>query len=282
MQTKQQQNKAQALLSLHSGDELLILPNIWNPIGARILAAKGYPAVATASAAISTALGYLDGEKIERATMIEMIARIAHSVEVPVTADIEAGYGADIAELQETIRQVLDAGAVGINLEDSLVEGEPLRPVAEQCERIAAVRQVASKQGIPLVINARVDTFVTSALANKEERIADTVARAEAYAAAGADCIYPMGPGDRATLQTLRAAISTPLNVLVTPAAEPLQALQEIGINRVSFGPFILRSCLSKFAAIADELQGLGSYDCFTKSMFSREEAANFLREEPE
>ncbi|MCH8228585.1 MAG: isocitrate lyase/phosphoenolpyruvate mutase family protein, partial [Proteobacteria bacterium] len=111
-------NKARVLLSLHTQTALLVLPNIWNPIGARVLQAKGYPAVATASAAISASLGYRDGEKLKRSSLIDLTGRIARSVDVPVTADIEAGYGGTIAELAETINEVIDSGVVGVKVED--------------------------------------------------------------------------------------------------------------------------------------------------------------------
>ena len=115
-----QKEKAATLLSLHGGGKLLLLPNVWDPLGARILQAKGYPAIATASAAISASLGFRDGERIKRASLIEAIGRIARSVDVPVTADIEAGYGTTVSELEDTMRAVIDAGVVGINIEDGL------------------------------------------------------------------------------------------------------------------------------------------------------------------
>ena len=124
-----------------------------------MLASKGYPAVATASAAISSALGFEDGEKIGRQTMLEIVAGISRAVAVPVTADMESGYAASLAELEDTTRRLLDTGAVGLNIEDSREEGGPLRPVDEQAERIATVRETAAVQGIDLVINARVDAF---------------------------------------------------------------------------------------------------------------------------
>jgi 2-methylisocitrate lyase-like PEP mutase family enzyme len=277
MNRKLQEQKAQIFKSLHSGGELLILPNIWNPIGARILEAKGFPAAATASAAISASLGYEDGEKIKRSTLLDIITRIAKSVEIPVTADIESGYADSITELKETILQVIESGVVGINIEDSFKEEGVLRPIDEQCERIAAVRDISDQEGIHLFINARVDTFLSGTIQVSKERIEECIIRANAYAKAGADCIYPIGPGDNETLKTLRSRITLPLNILATPKAEPLKVLQEIGINRVSFGPFIFRSCLKKFTDIVDGLFNLGSYECFSKDMFSRDETNRFL-----
>ncbi|VAW31819.1 Probable carboxyvinyl-carboxyphosphonate phosphorylmutase [hydrothermal vent metagenome] len=281
MSGKSQQEKAQTLLSLHTNGRLLLLPNIWNPIGARILQAKGYTAVATASAAISAALGYEDGEKIKLSTLLDILRRIANSVDVPVTADIEAGFADSIPELKETIQQVIASGVVGINIEDSLEDGS-LRSVAEECERITAVRETSNSQGVHLLINARVDSFLSGEAQSKEEKIEDAIMRAGAYVEAGADCIYPIGPGDKETVIRLRQHISAPINILASPSATPLKTLQDIGINRVSFGPFVFRSCLSKFVDIVDALHDLGSYDCFAQGMMSGPDTNRFLNHEPE
>src|SRR5437867_4867589 len=152
MNKRSQKEKAEVLLSLHRGEDLLVSPNIWDPIGARILAAKGYPAVATASAAVSASLGYQDGEQINRSTLIDLLGRIARSVDVPVTADIETGYGESPSELELTAQQVIESGVVGVNIEDSLGKGSGLRSVEEQCQRIATLRQGANRRGVHLVI----------------------------------------------------------------------------------------------------------------------------------
>ena len=269
-------NKARVLLSLHTQTALLVLPNIWNPIGARVLQAKGYPAVATASAAISASLGYRDGEKLKRSTLIDLTGRIARSVDVPVTADIEAGYGGTIADLAETINEVIDSGVVGVNIEDSFEVEGVLRPVEEQCERISVVRQVADRRGIPLVINARVDSFLSSSFVDHGDATEDALTRAKAYAEAGADCIYPIGPGDLETAAALRAGIELPINILVTPLAAPLKALETIGVNRVSFGPFVFRACLRKFVDIAETLLNQGDSSCFS-DMLSQAETDEYL-----
>src|SRR5947209_7548435 len=148
-----QAQKALALLALHSDGGMLVLPNVWNPIGARVLQSKGHPAVATASAAISASLGYHDGERLLRSTMIDIVGRIARSVDVPVTADIEAGYAIALEDLRETTEQIIECGVVGVNLEDTVRHDRLLRSIDEQCERIAAMRQTATRKGIHLVIN---------------------------------------------------------------------------------------------------------------------------------
>src|SRR6266545_3453352 len=235
MSKRSQKEKAEALLSLHRDGGLLVLPNIWDPIGARILEAKGYPAVATASAAVSASLGYQDGEKINRSTLIDVLGRIARSVDVPVTADIETGYGESLSELELTAQQVIESGVVGVNNEDSLEKGAGLRAMEE------------------------------------------AVVRARAYAAAGADCIYPIGPGDEATARMLRDRIESPINILGGPTAAPLLVLREIGINRVSFGPFVFRSCLRKFVDVVEGLSANGDYASLGNLM-SRDEVSEYLR----
>jgi len=281
MSKRSQKEKAEALLSLHTDGGLLVLPNIWDPIGARILASKGYPAVATASAAVSASLGYEDGEKINRSTLIDVLGRIARSVDVPVTADIETGYGESLSELELTARQVIESGVVGVNIEDSLGKGAGLRAVDEQCRRISTLRQIADSQGAHLVINARVDSFVAPSFGNGRQAMEEAVMRARAYAEAGADCIYPIGPGDEATVRMLRDRIESPINILGSPTAAPLSVLREIGINRVSFGPFVFRSCLRKFVDIVEGLSADGDYAILGNPM-SREEITEYLRSEHE
>lgn len=275
--TSKQRAKAQALLSLHTSGELLVLPNVWDPIGARVLERQGYPAIATASAAIAESLGYADGENIRLETMLEILFRISRNVSVPVTADIEAGYSDTVDALKETIVRIMETGVVGVNIEDSLVKGGPLRSMAEQCERISAIRDVAAIHGVHIVINARVDSFLSNSFSSQQEKIENAILRAKAYVEAGADCIYPIGPGDQETLSLLRERITAPLNVLASPKALGLADLHRLGINRVSFGPYVFRSCLSKFIGIAEELKGFGKYECFTENSLSGTDVSKFL-----
>jgi 2-methylisocitrate lyase-like PEP mutase family enzyme len=277
----QQSQKAEVLRSLHTGGDLLLLPNIWDSIGARILAAKGYRAIATASAAVSASLGYQDGETIKRSTLMDILGRIAGSVDIPVSADLERGYGESLAELEQTIEQVIESGIVGLNIEDRLEKGGGLRTVEAQCQRIAAVRQVGDRLGVHLVINARVDSFVSTTFTDREQAIEEAVMRAQAYACAGADCIYPIGPGDEATVRLLRKRIASPINILGSPKAAPLSVLREVGVNRVSFGPYVFRSCLKTFVDIIEELSTNGDYAVIRNAM-SPQEVGEYLRREPE
>ena len=274
-----QQSKAESFRQMHTNPKLLVLPNIWDPIGARVLQAKGCPAVATASAAVSASLGYEDGEKIRFKTLLGVIKRIARSVDIPVTADIEAGFAESTTQLQENIERIVVSGVVGINLEDSLVEGGDMRSVDQQCERLATARAAAGRQGLALVINARVDSFVSGNFGSRADRFADAVTRARAYAEAGADCVYPMGPADAETAKDLRQQIPTAINLLVSPAAAPLAVLQEIGIDRASCGPFMFRACLGHLVDIVEEMRHLGSYQSLGRTMLTGEETQRFLVE---
>ena len=282
MVTDLQKKKALNFLSQHKNDKILLLPNIWDPIGARILEAKGFPSVATASAAISASLGYKDGEKIKFSTHLEVIKRISASVGIPVTADIEAGYASDLSELKENINLLIDTGAVGINLEDSVGKEGVLRNVGEQADRISTVRETAESRGIHLVINARTDRFLGKSEKSNSELIEEAVKRAKEYIKAGADCVYPVGVLDLETVLTLRKEIKSPINILGSAKSVPLKTLQEIGINRVSFGPFIFRSMLKKFSDIVDEIAALGSYDSFGKNSFTFDDVQKFLKQENE
>lgn len=282
MRTTPQAEKAKIFLKLHYGHNLLILPNIWDPIGARILESKGYPAVATASSAISASLGYEDGEKIKLSTHTEIIERIVRSVNIPVSADIESGYSSSISGLKESLGKIINTGIAGINIEDSIVEGETIRPIDEQCERITLIREISTSFEIHLVINARIDLFLTNLTITEEEKINETIKRAEAYRKCGADCIYVIGNLNLETLIQLRKEITIPINVLVTDKSESLRTLKKIGINRVSFGPYIFRSCMKKFVQVIDELYEFGNNEYFAKEILSYSEMNNYLRKEKE
>ena len=256
--------KAKKFLVLHHEPKLLVLPNIWDPLGARLLEGLGYPAVATASAAVAYSLGYDDGQKIKFDAMLDVIERIASSVAVPMTADIERGYAEHPQEIAENIRQVMHAGAVGINFEDSSFEGGPLQPIDFQCERIQAIRNMADKEGIPLVINARIDVFMRSADISPSEKIAETISRGKAYLDAGADCLYPIGPGDVETLKRIREETEAPINVYASKLAASMKELAAIGISRLSLGPGLIRASLTTMRNVAQQLLDYGPYDSFS------------------
>lgn len=175
---------------------------------------------------------------------------------------------------------MIDTGAVGINIEDSAGKEGMLRNIKEQSARILAVRETAERNGIHLVINARTDCFLGKTEKTTAIQIDEAIKRAYEYIKAGADCIYPVGVLDLETVKTLRKEIKSPINILGSARSVPLKTLQEVGINRVSFGPFIFRSLLKKFSDIADEILELGSYESFGKNTFSFDDVQKFLRAE--
>jgi len=258
--------KAKVLLGLHQGKEPLLLPNIWDPLGARLLEDLGFPAVATASAAVAWSHACEDGQVMAFETMLQAIQRIAAAVEVPLTADIEAGFAAEPAALAENMRAVLGAGAVGINLEDTDHAAGGLYAIERQCARIAAVRDMAAAEGVHLVINGRIDVLLQGAGREREALLAETIERGKAYRSAGADCLYPIGYGDVAQLTELQRALRAPLNVFASARTASLAELRAIGISRVSLGPGLLKTSLAAVKRAVIALPGEGSYEVFTRA----------------
>ena len=252
--------KAEALLGLHRGPAVLVLPNAWDVASARLFARAGFPAVATTSAGVAYALGHPDGQRVGRDEMLAVVARIAAGVDVPVTADLEAGYATDPAGVADTVRAAVAAGAVGMNLEDS-DHDRPGRLADRdaQAERVAAAREAADALGLAFVVNARTDGFLLGAGA-PEDRLADAVGRLNAYRGAGADCGFCPGVADAATIAALVGALDGPLNVLAGPATPPVGELERLGVRRVSVGSGPMRATLGLVRRMAEELRRDGTY----------------------
>src|SRR5438046_5880441 len=188
MSTPTQSQQAERFRALHAGPRLLVLPNAWDAISARLIEEAGFPAIATSSAGVAWALGYADGERISRGEMLAVVRRIVLGVRIPVTADVEAGYGATSEAAAETARGVIAAGAIGLNLEDATDEGR-LLDLTLQVERVRAVREAGAAARVPLVVNARTDAFEMKQW-SAAERFTAAVRRANAYRAARADCLF--------------------------------------------------------------------------------------------
>jgi 2-methylisocitrate lyase-like PEP mutase family enzyme len=255
----QQRERAEILRRLHQGPRILVLPNVWDVVTARIVEASGFAALATTSAGVAFALGYPDGERISRADMADAVRRIAARVRVPVTADMEAGYGRTPQAAAETAQAVIAAGAVGMNIEDAPADGEGLFDVALQAERVRAARESAESAGVPLVINARTDVFLAS-IGAPETRLSQAIRRLNAYRAAGADCLFAPGVTDRSTIATLVHEVAGPLNVLAGPGCPPVPDLEALGVRRLSLGSGVMRATLGLVRRIAGELQGPGTF----------------------
>jgi len=251
-----QVEKAEQLHKLHYTGRLLILPNIWDVLGAKLLQDIGYAAVATASAAIAYANGYNDGEHIPFNELLHILKRIAGSVNVPVTADIESGYAANETELEQNIQQLIKTGIAGINIEDTDKPTNSLLHLDIQCERIKLIKKVALKNEVPLFINARTDTFIhAKSFVSTQQQLDETIKRGMAYKAAGADCFYPILAHNIEQLQTIVAAVNMPVNVLLTPASPGPDKLQQAGITRVSLGPGFLKHAVKAMKDLAIKLQ---------------------------
>ena len=247
----------EAFRRLHApGAGILVLPNAWDALSARIVEQAGAAAIATTSSGVSWAHGRRDGQGLQRDEMLEAVRRIVEVVGVPVTADVEGGYGEGTPEdAAITARGVLEAGAAGINLEDSPGRGGAVLLEAEaHAERIAAAREVDG-----LFINARVDTFLRQA-GDPMSRFDETVRRATAYVAAGADGIFVPGLADAEVIRRLAGAVGAPLNVLAGPGSPPIAELRRLGVTRVSVGPKLALATAGLLQRAAAELLERGSY----------------------
>jgi 2-methylisocitrate lyase-like PEP mutase family enzyme len=243
---------AERLRALHSGPEPLLLPNAWDVSSALAVERAGADAVATTSSGVAASLGYPDGEAIPADQMLDAVRRIASAVSVPVTADLEAGYG---LPAQALVDRLLGAGAVGVNLEDTVREGTTasLGPMERQVERIAAVRAAAEAAGVPVVLNARIDVFLRGD-APMSERLEEGLRRARAYRDAGADCVYPIWLTDRDAIARFVAEAGAPVNVLLRPGSPPVEELGALGVRRISVGGGLWRQAMRLTEEVARAL----------------------------
>ncbi len=232
----QQQELARHFASLHRKGEPLLLYNAWDAGSAKAIAEGGARAIGTSSWAIAAAHGYQDGESMPFDFAARIAGRIACSVALPVTVDVEGGYSADPQACANNVSQLLDYGVVGINFEDRIVSGVGLYGIDAQCERIAAIRSMAKVRDLPLFINARTDLFFEPGVPPRE-RLAEAVRRAAAYAEAGASGIFVPGLVALDVIAELAAAIALPLNVMTLPGIPEHRALADAGVARISHGP---------------------------------------------
>jgi 2-methylisocitrate lyase-like PEP mutase family enzyme len=245
---------------LHVPGRPLALANAWDAASARVVAATGAPAVATTSAGVAWGLGTADGDRLDRASAVALIGRVAAVVEVPVSADIESGFSEDPDGVADTVAEVLAAGAVGVNLEDGI------REPAEHAERIAAARRAADAAGVPLFINARIDVFLFG-LGAPETRLTETLARAERYLEAGATGIFVPGVVVPETVAALAKDIAAPLNILVGPGAPSVGELGALGVARVSLGSGVAEAAYGLVRRAAQELATSGTYTSVAESI---------------
>src|SRR5689334_20621337 len=254
MDIRAQAQKAEQFRKLHHGPRLLFLPNAWDVVSARILEECGHPAVATSSAAVAFSLGYPDGQRISRDEMLEVAGRIARAVEIPVTADLEAGYGTTVKDMVETVKAAISAGVVGMNLEDVTGDDESsLVDLPLQVDKIRAICETAKSLGIPFVLNARTDIYLMP-IGPEATRFERTVERLRAYRDAGADCLFAPGLYDTETIARLVKALDAPLNILANPACPPIPDLEKMGVARLSAGSGVMRASMGLVRRIAKEM----------------------------
>lgn len=256
----EQRRKAEALRQLHFGAEPLVLVNVWDIASARVIEQAGFPAIATTSAGIAFAHGFPDGQKIHPDMMMAAIAQIANAVHVPVTADVEAGYGDTPESASHTARNVIFGGAVGMNFEDAT--GDPERPLADlslQLERIRAIRETTENHDVTLVLNARTDVYLLQ-VGEARRRYDQTLNRLSAFRDAGADCVFAPGLRDAPTIGRLVKDVNCPLNILASPGGPSAGELTALGVKRISLGSGPMRSSLGLLRRLAEEVKTAGTY----------------------
>ena len=279
MSTPDRRHLAEQFRKLHRAPPILLLPNAWDPMSARIFEAAGFPAAATTSGGLAWALGYADGERAPWGEVVAATRRIAETVRVPLTADIETGYGEKPDEVARSVADIIGAGAVGINLEDGTPNPDQLvRPIEDAAARIRAARGAADAADVPIVINARVDLYLKH-VGDEAWRFTETVRRAEAYLAAGADCIFVFAVADLDLIKNLTAAIKAPVNVVGRAGGPGLKALEAAGVARVSIASGASTVVVSAIRRVADELHQTGEFDVLKTSLTRPEIQKLFARE---
>jgi 2-methylisocitrate lyase-like PEP mutase family enzyme len=266
MDKAEQAAKAEAFRALHRGPPLLLMANAWDAVSARIFEVEGFAAVATTSGGVSWALGYPDGEAAPWDEVVGQTARIARAVSVPVTADIEAGFGATPEAVGRSIADIIGAGAAGVNLEDGMPGPTPIRTVEDAVARIRAAREAARTAGVPIVINARTDLYLKQ-IGDEASRFDQAVARGKAYLAAGADCVYPITLRDPATIGRLAKALGAPININVRAGYPSVAELEALGVARVTTATQITLMALATTRQVAREIKATGRFDAINPAI---------------
>jgi 2-methylisocitrate lyase-like PEP mutase family enzyme len=260
MRDPEQKKKAEAFRAMHTGAGAVLLPNVWDVASARIIEEAGFEAIATTSAGIAFAQGFPDGQKIPADQMVTAVAHIASAVRIPVTADVEAGYGQRPEDAARTARGVIEAGAVGMNFEDATGDGDhPLTELTLQLERIRAIRETGDELGVPIVLNARTDVYLLQ-IGEPSRRYDEAVRRLAEFRDAGADCVFVPGVRDAETIGRIVADLKCPVNILGVPGSPSVPELVKLGVKRISLGSGPMRSALGFLRKLAEQLKTSGTY----------------------
>jgi len=273
-----QKEKAELFLKYHHDKEILVLLNSWDIGSSKLIEASGYKAIATTSMGIAASLGYPDCEVIQLPEMIGIINGIVNGVHVPVTVDIEAGYGNNLNEIIESVKKIIATGIVGINIEDSIDLNPILIDETEFCERISAIRELSDSLGFHLVINARTDSFYVSS-GSPREKLSESIKRGNKYREAGADCIFVQPVWEKEMISTLVKEINAPINILANPTMGvglPLTVseLQDLGVARLSLGSSLMKATLALIKKVAVELSEKGTYNILLDTLTPLPDAA--------
>jgi 2-methylisocitrate lyase-like PEP mutase family enzyme len=266
-----QKKRAEKFLQFHHDKEILVLLNSWDIGSSKIVEACGYKAIATTSMGIAASLGYPDCQVIQLSEMITAITGIVNRVQIPVTVDIEAGYGKNLDEIINSVKKIIATGIVGINIEDSIDLSPVLIDETEFCERISAIRALSDSLGFHLVINARTDSFFTSS-GSRQQNLSASIKRGNKYLQAGADCIFVQPVWEKEMIATLVKEINGPVNILSNPAngaglAPSVRELEDLGVARLSLGSGLMKATLALIKKVADELSEKGTYNILVDSL---------------
>lgn len=243
-----QSDKARTFAAMHTPTNPIVIYNIWDAGSAQTVEAAGAPALATGSNPLAMAMGYPDGQIIPIDTLLMVVERIVASVSVPLSVDFEGGYAIDSASLTINTARLIKAGAIGVNFEDQIVGGTGLHSIATQSARVAGVVAAGQAAGVPLFVNARTDLFLKSPADQHQSLLAEAIARAQAYAAAGASGFFAPGLIEPALISALIATTTLPVNLLISPSAPPAATLAALGAARLSHGPFPWRAQMATLA----------------------------------
>ena len=242
-----QSDKARAFAALHKPGAPLVLFNVWDAGGAVALEKAGATAIATGSHGVAEAMGYTDGEDIPLDEVLYVARRVTASVAVPVTVDFEGAYALDPAGVTANVTRLIEAGAIGLNFEDQVIGTKTLHPVEMQAARIAAIAAAGAATGMPLFINARTDVFLKVAPEQHAGLVPEALARATAYAGAGASGFFVPGLVDPALMTAIVKGTHLPVNAIASPAQQPAAVLASLGVARISHGPFPWNAAMAAF-----------------------------------
>ncbi|MEO9004457.1 MAG: isocitrate lyase/phosphoenolpyruvate mutase family protein [Ginsengibacter sp.] len=278
LQENIQPSKGKVLHHLHHNGKLLVLPNVWESLGAAMLEDIGYPAIATASGATAFSNGYQDGEKIPFNDLIVILKRIVKSVHVPVTADIESGYATNNSQLADNIRKLIDIGIAGINFEDSHPYEQTLISIEQQCEKIFLIKKISNEMGTPLFVNARTDAYIKGNDLSGEEKLSQTILRGKAYKDAGADGLYPIFLKDKNAISTIIKEVDLPVNILLLPGIPDFSELKEIGVARLSLGPGLIKVAINAMKNVAEKLLNFDGMNDVSQNPVSMDYLKNLIK----